>query len=48
MQYWNMERFAAMGNCLGKFKEVDMSFKETEMMTVTKILVILDLREGML
>jgi hypothetical protein len=48
MQYWNTHRFAAIGNLLGSFLEADMSFEETGLMTVARILVKIDLKKGLL
>jgi hypothetical protein len=48
MQYWNPVRFATIGNKLGNFIEVDMSFEETGLMSVARVLVRLDLRPGLL
>jgi hypothetical protein len=48
MQFWNTHRFAAIGNLLGCFLEVDMSFENTGYMSVARILVRINLRQGLL
>lgn len=48
MQFWSMERFRAIGNYLGHFINVDMSFKVLGLMKVTQILVNLDVRASIL
>jgi hypothetical protein len=48
MQFWNTHRFAAIGNLLGSYLEVDMSFEDTGYMTVARILVKINLRKGLL
>jgi len=37
----------ALGNALGFFMDVDMSFLETREMAIAKILVSLEMREGL-
>jgi hypothetical protein len=46
VEFWSYEVFKEMGNLLGSFCEADMSFDETETMSITRILVGIDLREG--
>jgi hypothetical protein len=48
MQYWNPVHFSAIGNKLGEFIEADLSFEDTGLMSVARILVRLDLRLGLL
>jgi hypothetical protein len=48
MQYWNSVCFVAIGNKLGNYIEADMSFEETGLMSVARILVRLDIRPGLL
>ena len=48
MHLWNKEKFEAIGNCLMSSIKVDMSFLETGRMSVAKILMEIDLREGVL
>jgi hypothetical protein len=48
MQYWNPVCFSTIGNKLGEFIEVDLSFEDTGLMSVARILVKLDLRPGLL
>lgn len=47
MQHWHLAKFETIGNHLGKFLEAHMSFEETWIMTVAKILVSFDLRKGL-
>lgn len=44
---WNLSFFKMLGNHLGKYVDVDFSFKTTEEMAVARVLVLLDLREGL-
>jgi hypothetical protein len=41
------EAFKRIKNCLGEFLEVDMSFKESGQMKVARILVCINVREGL-
>ena len=44
MHLWNENRFAAIGNFLGEYVCVDLSYLETGKYSVAKILVKIDLR----
>jgi hypothetical protein len=48
MQFWNSARFVVIGNMLGSYIEADMSFEDTGLMSVARILVRLNLRPGLL
>jgi hypothetical protein len=47
MEYWTKQSFMALGNALGFFMDVDMSFLETREMAIAKILVSLEMKEGL-
>jgi hypothetical protein len=47
MQYWSHEAFNRIDNYLGEFLEADMSFKESGQMKVARILVCINVREGL-
>jgi len=47
IQYWNESIVSMVGNRLGKYLEVEISFKQAGIKTVAKILVSLDLRKGL-
>jgi hypothetical protein len=47
MQLWNLPRFTSIGNRLGIFLDVDMSFEKTSLMTMERILVNIDIRQGL-
>jgi len=42
-----LDYFKAIGNFLGEFLETDLSFEETKQRKVTRILVNLNVREGL-
>jgi len=44
---WNEKCFQAIGNHLGEFITADMSFLDTGEMAVARILVLLNVREGL-
>jgi hypothetical protein len=46
-QYWSTKCFQVIGNELGTFIKADMSFKETGEMVVSRILVSLNIRNGL-
>ena len=46
-EFWSVEFFRMLGNTLGTFLEVDVSFLETGMCCLGKIMVLLDLRNGL-
>ena len=46
-QYWSKEHFICIGNILGTFLEVDLSFKVTKLHRVAQILVNINVREGL-
>jgi hypothetical protein len=48
MEYWTKKSFTELGNALGSFVDVDMSFLEIGEMEFARILVSLDVREGFL
>eukprot|EP01018_Ginkgo_biloba_P010712 Gb_14385 [translate_table: standard] len=47
LDFWSNEVFKEIGNSLGSFIEVDMSLVDTNAMSVVRILVSFDLREGL-
>ena len=47
MHYWSEEHFCSIGNILGAYLEVDMSFKETKLLRVAHILVKINIRQGL-
>jgi hypothetical protein len=47
LQFWTLEHFKAIGNFLGDFLEADMTFEETKQRKVARILVCLNVREGL-
>ena len=46
-QYWTEEHFTCIGNILGTFLEVDLSFKITKLRRVAQILVNINVRESL-
>ena len=46
-QYWFKENFTCIGNILRSFLEADMSFKVTKLRRVARILVNINVREGL-
>ena len=46
-KYWSEEHFISIGNILGTFLEADMSFKVTKLRRVARILVNINVREGL-
>ena len=46
-KFWSVEFFRMLGNTLGTFLEADVSFLETGICCLGKILVLLDLRNGL-
>jgi hypothetical protein len=47
LHFWSLEHFKAIGNFLGDFLEADMTFEETKQRKVARILVNLNVREGL-
>ena len=47
MEYWSLEAFQTIGNRLGFFLKVNMSFLVTSLMMVFWILVLVDICEGL-
>eukprot|EP01018_Ginkgo_biloba_P032904 Gb_28853 [translate_table: standard] len=47
LEFWSLEVFKAIGNVLGHFVEVDMFFITSGLVVITRILVRMDLREGL-
>jgi len=47
LQFWTLDYFKAIGNFLGEFLETDLSFEETKQRKVARILVNLNVREGL-
>jgi hypothetical protein len=48
MEFWTKKIFSELGNFLGTFLDVDMSFLESGEMAVARILVSLDIQEGLI
>jgi hypothetical protein len=46
VDFWTKESFKEIGNVLGLFLDVDMSFESLREMFVARILVFLDVKEG--
>jgi hypothetical protein len=46
-EFWTELSFKELGNAMGTFMDVDMSFRETGKMSMAIILVALDVREGL-
>ena len=46
-EYWFMDFFKLIGNTLGTCLEVDLSFLELRVCCLGKVLVLLDLRNGL-
>ena len=46
-QYWTEEHLSSIGNILGTFLEADLSFKVMKLRRVARILVNLNVREGL-
>ena len=47
LHFWDMYRFKRIGDILGTFLEADLSFVETKVKKVARILVNINLREGL-
>jgi hypothetical protein len=47
MDFWSLDVFKAVGNALGSFLDADMSFLDTGLMCVARILVRMDMRDGL-
>ena len=47
LHFWDMYHFKRIGDILGTFLEADLSFVETKVMKVERILVNINLREGL-
>jgi len=47
MQFWILMVFKRIGDALGTYLEHDQSFEKTGIMTMVRILVHLDTREGL-
>jgi hypothetical protein len=47
LQFWSLDYFKAIGNFLGDFLEADLSFEETKQRKIARILVNLNVREGL-
>lgn len=45
-QYWSMDVFRCIGNKLGQFVGVDMSFESSGRVVIERIIVNMDTREG--
>ena len=46
-EFWSAEFFKLIGNTLGTFLEADLSFLDTGVCCLGKVLVLLDLRNGL-
>ena len=46
-EYWSLDFFKLIGNTLGTFLEVDLSFLESGVCCLGKVLVLIDLRNGL-
>jgi hypothetical protein len=46
-ELWTKEGFRLLGNTMGTFLGIDMSFLETKKMSVARILVFLNIRKGL-
>ena len=47
LHFWNIRIFMEIRNYLGNYIDVDVSFDETRIVKVARILVILDLKKGL-
>ena len=47
LEYWFCEVFMMIGNSIGQFVEVDMTFTETRLMVVVHVFMNLDLKEDL-
>jgi hypothetical protein len=47
LQFWSLDYFKAIRNFLGDFLEADLSFEETKQRKIARILVNLNVREGL-
>jgi hypothetical protein len=47
LQFWSLDYFKAIGNFLGDFLEADLSFEKTKQRKIARILVNLNVREGL-
>ena len=47
LQFWTLDYFKAIGNFLGEFLEAYLSFEETKQRKVARILINLNVREGL-
>jgi hypothetical protein len=48
MEFWTKKSFSEFGNFLGTYLDADMSFLESREMAVARILVSLNIREGLI
>ena len=46
-EFWSLEFFKLIGNTLGTFLEADLSFLESGVCCLGRVLVLLDLRNGL-
>ena len=46
-EFWSMEFFKLIGNTLGTFLEVDLSFLASGVYCLGKVLVLIDIRKGL-
>ena len=46
-EFWSVDFFKILGNTIGTFLEADVSFLETGICCLGKILVLLDIRNGL-
>ena len=46
-EYWSLDFFKLVGNTLGTFVEADLSFLETSVCCLVKVLVLIDMRKGL-
>jgi hypothetical protein len=47
LHFWSFEHFKLIGNYLGDFLDADMTFEETKQRKVARVLVNLNIREGL-
>jgi len=47
LQFWTLDYFKSIGNFLGEFLEADLSFEETKQRKVARIIVNLNVKEGL-
>ena len=46
-EFWSVEFFKMIGNALGTFLEADLSFLKTSICCLGKVLVLIDMRNGL-